>query len=755
MAYQDIRFAAGITKEGTEYSDKGRFTDGSLIRFRKNRAEKIGGWKTSGVAQSSGVSQNKFFEGSARELKSWISLSGQKFTAVGTEQKIYVKSGDVFYDVTPINSEAVSTNIFHVNVTVASGSNTINCIFLTSGGTVSPTRPASIGAGDTIHFSAFGFQDISLANFSVSDMSAGFTVTLVTQGSTEIITVPAPATATSTVLGKFMYVSEVVYGLTTTSGSSTLKITSGSDLVLTLDSYIIISGASDLGGGSNITAAMVNQEYKISEIIDLRNFEVELRNTNGAAVTASASVSSAGGANIAISFLLASGLNAYVSDIGFGAGVWSGNFGWGLDATLDAQNQLRVWTSDNFGENLIACPRALGIFRWTTSTGFTDSSGVRTASRMEALESIDGASLVPTKALAITVSEIDRHLIVLGCDPINDGGTARTGVIDPMLIAFSDQENDLDFEPKLTNTAGSLRLSSGSTIIGSIKNRQETVIFTDTAVYSMQFIGPPLTFAVNLINEGSGLVGPKACVNGPTGIFFASKTGFFTYTGAVRSLPCSVQDYIFDDIDLGQSFKCFMGINSEYDEMWFFYPSIEDGTREISRYSIYNYVDGFWSIGSMTRFGWQASGVDDRPIATFFSEEIQSGRLYEHENGYDDDEAAMTGVFLQSSDIDISSGNNFTFVRKILPDIEFIQDPLISSSQNMQIELQTISHPAASRQVSDSNIINVSDSTSVTNVRARSRAVALKFKSRDDFASKGFKWQVGTNRLDITPSGGR
>ena len=744
MAYQDITFAAGITKEGTEYSDKGRFTDGSLIRFRKNRAEKIGGLKTSGAVQSSGVSQNKFFEGSGRELKSWISLSGQKFTAVGTEQKIYVKSGDVFYDVTPIDTTAVSINNFHVLVRTTSGSNTIECLFVNNGNQLSPTRPASIQAGDTIHFSGYGTQDISLANFSVSDMSAGFTVSFATSGTTEIITVPAPATATSSA-SKFMYLSEVGYGLTTTSGSSTLKITSGSDLSLTLGTYIIISGASDLGGGSNITAAMVNQEYKVTAIIDALNFEVELRNTDGTAVTAGATVSSAGGANIAINFLLASGLNTFVTDVGFGAGVWNGSFGWGLDATLDAQNQLRVWTSDNFGENLIACPRALGIFRWTTSTGFTDSAGVRTASRMEALESIDGANLVPTKALAITVSEIDRHLIVLGCDPINDGGTARTGVIDPMLIAFSDQENDLEFEPKLTNTSGSLRLSSGSTIIGSIKNRQETVIFTDTAVYSMQFIGPPLTFAVNLINEGSGLVGPKACVNGPTGIFFASKTGFFTYTGAVRSLPCSVQDYIFDDIDLGQSFKCFMGINSEYDEMWFFYPSVEDNTGEISRYSIYNYVDGSWSIGSMSRFGWQASGVDD----------IQSGRLYEHENGYDDDEAAMTGVFLQSSDIDISSGNNFTFVRKILPDIEFIQDPLISSNGNMQIELQTISHPSASRQVSDSNIITVSDGTSVTNVRARSRAVALKFKSKDDIPSRGFKWQVGTNRLDITPSGGR
>jgi len=754
MPYQDIQFAAGITKQGTDYTDKGRFTDGSLVRFRKNRAEKLGGWKTTGDKKTTGISTNKYFEGHARALKSWISLDGSRFMGVGTEEKIYVKSGDGFYDITPFDSDVVSTNTFHVMAQITSGSNTIQCFFINNGNQISPTRPASIGAGDTIHFSAYGAQDISLANFSVSDMSASFTVSLGTVGATEIITVPAPATATSTVLGKFMYLSEVGYELTTTSGSSTLKITAGSDLSLTLNSYIIISGASDLGGNSGITAAMVNQEYKITGIIDLRNFEVELRNTDGTAVTAGATVSSTGGSNIAINFLLASGLNSYVKDVGFGAGVWSGNFGWGQDAILDPENQLRVWTLDNFGENLIACPRALSIYRWVTSSGFT-SDATRTAVRMEKLSEADGANLVPTKALAVTVSEIDRHLIVLGCDPINDGGTARTGVMDPMLIAFSDQENDLEFEPKLTNTAGSLRLSSGSTIIGSIKNRQETVIFTDTAVYSMQFIGPPLTFSVNLINEGSGLIGPKASVNGPTGIFFASKTGFYSYTGAVRALPCTVQDYIFNDIDLGQAFKAFMGINSEFDEMWFFYPSAEDATGEVSRYSIYNYVDGSWSIGKLKRYAWQDAGVDDKPVSSFFSDDISSGRLYEHENGFDDDNSAMTNVFLQSSSIDISSGNRFSFVKKLIPDVEFIQDTRISSTPTMNIELQTKSFPNRDRETDADNIVSVGETTGVLHVRARERALSLKFTSDDETPRMGFKWQLGTTRLDLVPSGGR
>ena len=179
---------------------------------------------------------------------------------------------------------------------------------------------------------------------------------------------------------------------------------------------------------------------------------------------------------------------------------------------------------------------------------------------------------MPTVGLQVITSEVDRHLIVLGADPLSGG--SRTGVVDPMLIAFSDQENDLEFEPLNTNTAGSLRISSGSFIVGAVKSRQEILIWTDTSLYSMQFIGPPLTFAVNLVNEGAGLVGPKAAVTAPSGVFFASKTGFYLYNGAVQKLPCTVQEYVFGDLDLSQAFKCHMGLNSEYGEMWFFYPSI-------------------------------------------------------------------------------------------------------------------------------------------------------------------------------------
>ena len=196
-----------------------------------------------------------------------------------------------------------------------------------------------------------------------------------------------------------------------------------------------------------------------------------------------------------------------------------------------------MWSHDNFGENLIINVRAGGIFRWLESGGLS--------TRAVELSGITGANLVPTKALQVLTSEVDRHLIVLGADPLNTAGTARTGSVDPMFIAFSDQENELEFEPKIDNTAGSLRLSSGSTIVGAVKSRQETIIFTDTSVYSMQFTGPPFTFSVNLINENTGLVGPNAAVTAPQGIFFMSYDNFYVYNGSVQKVPCSVLNFVY------------------------------------------------------------------------------------------------------------------------------------------------------------------------------------------------------------------
>lgn len=316
-----------------------------------------------------------------------------------------------------------------------------------------------------------------------------------------------------------------------TDGSATITATDSSHGAVVGD-FVTISGAVSLGG--NITASVLNQEHQITAVPSLNTY------TFTASATANSSDSGNGGSGVDGSYQINSGLDSYVASTGWGAGTWG--FGtYGSSSAISASGQLRLWTHDNFGEDLIINPRGGGIFRWKEDNGLS--------TRALELSGISGANKVPTVGLQVITSETDRHLIVLGADPLSSG--SRTGAVDPMLVAFSDQENELQFEPLATNTAGSVRLSSGSLIIGGLKSRQEVLIWTDTSLYSMTFIGPPLTFAINLINEGAGLISPKAAVNSPTGVYFMSKNAFYFYNGAVQKLPCTVQDYVFSDLDLG------------------------------------------------------------------------------------------------------------------------------------------------------------------------------------------------------------
>ena len=323
-----------------------------------------------------------------------------------------------------------------------------------------------------------------------------------------------------------------------------------------------------------------------------------------------------------------------------------------------------------------------------------------------------------------------------------------------MLVAFSDSENELDFEPTATNSAGDVRLSSGSFIVGGLKSRQEILIWTDTSLYSMNFIGPPLTFAINLVNEGAGLLSPKACVNSPSGVFFASKTGFNFYNGAVQRLPCSVQEYVFNDIDLNQAFKSFMGVNSRYSEIWFFYPSIEDGTGEISRYVTYNYQEQTWANGTLRRYSWLDAGIEDLPLAA--AQVSGNNLLYEHETGYDDNLDPMTNVYVESADIDISSGENFTFMKQIIPDMKFVVDPAVSNTPAMNIVVKRRNYPGDS--LTTDSTTKITQTSTFSNIRTRGRQVVFRFESDDDNSSldaKGYKWRLGSTRVDLQPSGRR
>ena len=622
MALQKTIFRPGIYREGTDYDNEGGWFDCNLVRFRKGRPEKFGGW--------SKLTSNTYL-GTARALHPWVSLAGTKFLGIGTHLKYYIEAGGTFNDVTPIRS--------------------------------------TTSAGD-VTFSA-------------------------------------------------------------TNGDATITVADTAHGAVRND-FVTFSGASSLGG--NVTAAVLNQEYQIATIVNDNSYTVEAKDTSGTTVTANASDSGNGGSSVVGTYQINVGLDVYVPGTGWGIDGWgAGTFG--STSGLSLTNQLRLWTHDNFGEDLIINPRAGGIYKWVENNGL--------GTRAVELSGITGANQVPTVGLQVITSEKDRHLIVLGADPVS--GTSRTGTVDPMFIAFSDQENSLEFEPTNTNTAGSLRLSSGSSIIGAVKSRQEIMIWTDTALYSMQFIGPPFTFAVNLINEGIGLVGPKAAITAPQGIYWMSYNNFYVYNGSVQTIPCTVHNYVFGNINLGQSFKFNAFTISDKSEVGWFYCS--SSSTEIDRYVIYNYIENLWIYGSLTRTAWLDAGIENYPRA------VNGGYLYQQETGFNDDGSPMTNVFIESSDFDIGDGEQFTFIRKIIPDFKFLQN---TNAGNINIVVKTRNFPGDSLTTNSTNAIT--ETTTQAYIRGRARQMVLRFESDDDATGNGnldIGWRLGATRIDTRPDGKR
>ena len=516
-----------------------------------------------------------------------------------------------------------------------------------------------------------------------------------------------------------------------TNGSATITATDD-DHGAVVNDFVTISGAASLGG--LITAAVLNQEYQITAVPSADTF------TFTATATANSSDSGNGGSGADAAYQINVGLDVYVPSTGWGAGTWgSGTFG--SASALSQTGQLRLWSHDAFGEDLIFNPRAGGIYYWDESSG--------TGNRAVPISSLSGANFAPTLGLQTIVSDVDRHVIVLGADPIV--GSARSGAIDPLLVAFSDQESATQWEPTATNTAGSLRLSSGSQIVGGLRSRQELLIWTDTALYSMQFIGAPFTFGINLVNENVGLISPNGMVNAPDGIYWMARDGFYTYTGSVKRLVCSVLNYVLDDINNTQSFKTLAFTNREFNEVGWFYVS--SSSEEIDSYVTYNYLEGAWSIGKLSRTAWMDDGVFEKPRATG-KDSDGDGYLYIHESTDDDDGQPMDNVFIESGDIDIEEGNQLAFISRIIPDIKFFG--ATPTDGQINFVLKTRNFPGDSLTTNSTN--NITSTTQQAFTRARGRQLVLRIQSDDDAAvgsRTGFKWRSGANRIDVRTDGRR
>ena len=544
---------------------------------------------------------------------------------------------------------------------------------------------------------------------------------------------------------------------TTTAGDVTFAAVDGSSVLTVSDTahgavagdFVTFTGAISLGG--NITAAILNQEYQIATIVNDNSYTIVARAVNTVAditvdgqytpvpVLANASDSGDGGASVVGAYQINTGIDTSIYGNGWGASFW-GRGTWGSGASIDAlTDTLRIWSNDNFGEDLIINVYNGGIYYWDASVA------TPLAQRAVPLTALSGASNPPTVAAKIIVSDVDRHVIAFGCNPI--GSSAQ----DPLLIRFSDQENAADWTPTTTNTAGDLLVGSGSRIVAAVETRQQILVFTDISVHAMQYLGPPFTFGINMMAEGTTIVGPNAVVAVDDSVFWMGQTEFYVYNGSVQKLPCSVRDYVFSNFNTDQIEKVFCSTNTSFAEIWWFYPSANSDV--LDRYVVYNYEQNIWYYGSIARSAWIDRGVVGFPIAAGLD-----GYLYYHENGFDDGStspASAINAYIESSQFDIADGNNFSFVSRLIPDITFRNSS--AASPSVVFTMKARNFPGGAYLQDDSETVTKTASVPVeqfTNqvyVRLRGRSMALKVES----LTKGIGWRLGSPRIDVRPDGRR
>lgn len=534
--------------------------------------------------------------------------------------------------------------------------------------------------------------------------------------------------------------------LTTSAGDVTFAASVSAGAVVTatdtshgavVGDFVTFTDAASLGGA--ITAAVLNQEYEITEILTANTY------TFTASAAANGSDTSNGGGATVGAYQINVGLDTSVGGSGWGAGTW-GRSTWGSSSSLLAAGAtLRLWSHDNFGEDMLFAVRDGGIYHWDKSSSSDPFI------RAVALTSLAGAdATTPTIAKVVLVSDSNRHVIVFGCDPETAIGTQ-----DPLLIRFGDQGSLTTWQADTNNTAGSIKLGSGSEIVAAVETRRGVFVFTDVSLHSMQFLGPPFTFGVTQITENITVMGPNVVKAVGDDVYWMGQRDFYTYgPQGLRKLNCTVKAHVFNDFNVSQSQKFFCGLNSSFDEVMWFYCS--SGSEEIDRYVTYNYRDDIWYVGTLERTAWVDRGIVPYPIAAG-----ADNYLYYHEFGLDDGSTSPSSAinsYIESSQLSLQDGERFVSLQKIIPDLTF--DGSTSSSPSAVFTLKARNFPGgAYLQSKDSTVTQSASETSTVveqfteqvNVRLRGRSFALKVESSDTEV----QWRLGSPRVELRQDGRR
>ena len=745
MPLQKLAFRPGVNRENTSYSNEGGYYASNKIRFRSGQPEKIGGWAAdTGTTVSALKPPTGTLWGVARGMWNWLNLTGYNLLAIGTNLKYYIQNGPngLVYDVTPLRS---TTTAGEVTFAATTGLPIITVTDIAHGAQ----------AGDFVTFSGA----VSLGgNITAAILNAEFQITSYVSSNSYTITASVNAAAGDSGNGGASVVA--AYQITTGVDIYSLNVGWGAG---TWGGIVFGTATNQLDGSINnsVTTITVDSTAAFSAagniLIDSENISYTSKNstqflgcTRGLSGTGSGAAASHAD-------------NAIVTQ--------STTFtGWGSPAATGIGIQLRLWSQSNFGEDLIFNPRGGALYYWANAASASTFNRGQYLGPSTAVVTKSGTittdSSCPTVANFVMVSDASRFVLAFG---VNDYGTT---VQDPLLIRWSDQESFATWIPAVTNQAGSYRLSHGSQIVTAMQTRQEILVLTDSAIYSMQYLGPPYVWSFQIMGDNISIAGPNAIATANNITYWMGTDKFYMYSGRVQTLPSTLREYVFNDINLEQAFQFCAGTNEGYSEVWWQYCSANSSV--VNRYVIYNHLENTWYYGdwdnyqnlNQGRTAWLDSSLRSFPMATTYG--VAGGnsnaQLLYHESGVDDgtvNPSVPIVAQVTSSDFDIGDGHNFGFVWRLIPDLTFD-----GSNVNQPTAMFTVLPRANSgapygnsnnpEVVSTQNYQNqrtyaIQEFTQQVYVRIRGRQMAFKVSSSE----LGVQWQLGVPRIDIRPDGRR
>lgn len=733
MPLQKLQFRPGINREGTTLANEGGWFESDKIRFRSGYPEKIGGWVLdTGTDASTLKPTTGAFFGVCRAMWNWLNLAGYNLLSIGTNLKYYIQSGTngYIYDVTPLRT------------TTAAGEVTFAA---TNGSKIITVTDAGHGAqaGDFVTYSGA----VSLGgNITAAILNAEFQITSYLNSNQYTITSSIAADSSDVGNGGAAVVG--AYQITTGNEIYTQNVGWGAG---TWGGVILGTATTAISGGT----------------LSSSNTTVTVTSTTGFTSTGSILIGSETITYSGITPTTFTGCTRGVSGTGSGAAtthadgtlvVQSTTFtGWGSPAPAGQGigQQLRLWSQSNFGEDLIFNPRGGALYYWANAASVNTFNRAQTLTPGGTITTKAGSvsidSSCPTIANWVTVSDSSRFVIAFGC---NDYGTT---VQNPMLVRWSNQEQVGVWTPAVTNQAGSYTLSHGSQIVTAIQTRQEILVLTDAAIYSMQYLGPPYVWGFQLMGDNISIMGPNAVATVNNVTYWMGTDKFYMYSGRVETLPCALRQYVYDDINLTQSYQFFASTNEGYNEVWWFYCSANSNT--VDKYVVFNHLERTWYYGTMPRTFWLDSPLRASPMSAGYN-----GQLIYQEVGNDDGTTSPPSPILsyvQSSDFDIGDGHNFGLVTRIIPDVTF--DGSDSAAPSLDFEVRPRQFPGTNYGAADAPTVTsannyqtqryytVQQFTQQVFVRIRGRQMAFKVISND----LGVSWQLGVPRIDTRPDGRR